>query len=235
LRLCDDVAMKILCVADETDPLVYSQNIAERFGNVDFVIGAGDLRLRYYEYIVSTLNKPLYFVFGNHHVEELEMFHRRNYFEGTDFFETDKRKFSWGIGADYLDGKVLRDKNTGLLLAGLGGCMRYNNGEHQFTEKQMLFRILRMIPKLLWNKLRRGRFLDILVTHAPPRGIGDAPDQCHTGFMVFLWFMRRFKPRYVLHGHIHLIDLNAQRVHNYYDTQVINVFGSYVLEVENTK
>jgi uncharacterized protein len=224
--------MRILCVADESDPIVYSANISERYGNVDFVIGAGDLQLKYYEFIVSSLNKPLYFVFGNHHVTEMEMFNNRNYFEGTDFFEYDKRKFSWGVGADYLDGKVVRDKNSGLLLAGLGGSMRYNNGENQFTEHQMLMRILKLVPRLWMNKLRYGRYLDVLVTHAPPRGIGDAEDMCHMGFSVFLWFMRKFKPRYLLHGHIHLIDLNTQRIRQYQETQVINVFGSYILEIE---
>jgi len=228
------VTMRILCVSDESDPIVYSSNIAERYGNVDFVISAGDLPLRYYEFIVSSLNKPLYFVFGNHHVAEMEMFNKRNYFEGADFFEYDKRSFSWGVGADYLDGKVMRHKATGLLLAGLGGSMRYNNGENQFTEQQMLMRILKMVPRMLVNKLRYGRYIDVLVTHAPPRGIGDAPDMCHMGFKVFLWFIQKFKPRYLLHGHIHLIDLNTPRIAHYQDTEVINVFGSYILEIEKT-
>jgi Icc-related predicted phosphoesterase len=47
---------------------------------------------------------------------------------------------------------------------------------------------------------------------------------------VFLWFMRRFKPRYLLHGHVHLFDLNAPRISRYYETDVINIFSSYVLE-----
>ncbi|MDX9810656.1 MAG: metallophosphoesterase, partial [Sphaerochaetaceae bacterium] len=66
--------MKILCVADESDPLVYSPNIAERYKDVDFVIAAGDLPLSYYEYIVTSLNKPLYFVFGNHHLDDLSKY-----------------------------------------------------------------------------------------------------------------------------------------------------------------
>jgi predicted phosphodiesterase len=61
--------MKILCISDTTDPLVYSPNIAERYADVDCVISAGDLPLKYYEYILSSLNKPLYFVFGNHNPE----------------------------------------------------------------------------------------------------------------------------------------------------------------------
>lgn len=33
--------MKILCISDETDPLIYSKNIAKRYGDVDLVISAG--------------------------------------------------------------------------------------------------------------------------------------------------------------------------------------------------
>jgi hypothetical protein len=35
--------MKILCVADNIDPLVYSSSIKSRFREVDLVLGAGDL------------------------------------------------------------------------------------------------------------------------------------------------------------------------------------------------
>jgi predicted phosphodiesterase len=66
--------MKILCISDETDPLIYSKNIASRYGDVDLVLAAGDLPLKYYEFIISSLNKPLYFVFGNHNLEFLHQF-----------------------------------------------------------------------------------------------------------------------------------------------------------------
>ena len=41
--------MKILCISDETDPLIYSKNIVSRYGDVDLVLAAGDLPLKYYE------------------------------------------------------------------------------------------------------------------------------------------------------------------------------------------
>ncbi|MDD3367143.1 MAG: metallophosphoesterase [Sphaerochaetaceae bacterium] len=222
--------MKILCIADAKDPLVYSVNVAERYGSVDLVLSAGDLPLRYYEFIVSSLNKPFYFIFGNHHTEDMAKFKKCSWSEASLEFKNEAHRLSWGIGGECLEGKVMRDGTTGLLLAGLGGSMRYNHGDHQFTEFEMYGRILKMIPKLLYNKIRYGRFLDILVTHAPPRGIGDGEDRCHTGFKAFLWFMRKFKPGYLLHGHVHLIDLNVPRIIRYHETDVINVYGSYVLE-----
>jgi Icc-related predicted phosphoesterase len=96
----------------------------------------------------------------------------------------------------------------------------------------MFLRMMKLLPHLLYNRLRYKRFVDVLVTHAPPRGIGDGEDRCHTGFRVFLWFIRWFKPRYVLHGHMHLIDANAQRITRIGETEVINVYRSYLLEKE---
>jgi len=223
--------MKILCISDDKDVLVYSPNIATRYSDVDLILSAGDLPLKYYEYIVSSLNKPFYFVFGNHHTDDISKFAKPGLLDDINHQAAfDKNRFTVGVGGDYIDGKVIRDKKTGLLIAGLGGSMRYNSGPHQFTEVEMFFRILGIIPRLLYNRLRYKRFLDILLTHAAPYEIGDAPDMCHRGFKIFRWFMRVFSPRYLLHGHIHLIDMNGKRVRMYHKTKVINVYSSYLLE-----
>jgi Icc-related predicted phosphoesterase len=96
----------------------------------------------------------------------------------------------------------------------------------------MFLSMLRLLPGLLWNRVSRGRWLDILVTHSPPYGINDLPDPCHTGFRVFLWFMRTFHPRYLVHGHVHLYDRNAAREAQYGDTTVLNAYDHTVIELE---
>jgi Icc-related predicted phosphoesterase len=118
---------------------------------------------------------------------------------------------------------------------GLGGSIQYNHGENQYSNRQMYFRILRKLPALLCNRIFRGRYLDVLLTHAPPEGVGDREDPCHRGFKAFLWFMRVFKPRYLIHGHIHLYDMSAPRVHQCGATTVINVFGHQVLDIDSFK
>ena len=220
--------IKILCVSDSVDLVVYSQNVKERYKDVSFVIGAGDLKMRYYGFIVSMLNKPLYFVFGNHDLKFLKRFKKKepdNYLNETN---CDKSYF----GSTYIGDKVIRDKKTGLILVGLGGSMKYNRGENQYSNRQMHVKILRLFPKLLFNKIFHGRWLDILVTHAPPFGIHDGKYACHIGFKAFLWFMRKFQPEYLLHGHVHLLDLNQKRETLYENTKVINVYSRYILEVE---
>ncbi len=220
---------KILCVSDHIDPLVYSDSIKERFSDIDIVLGAGDLDLTYYGYIVSMLNKPLAFVFGNHNLKRISHY-RREY--RTDLFQTegDGEFLQKSYGSTYVGGKAI--KFHGLLIAGLGGSIDYNRGRNQFTEGQMFFRILRMVPKLLFFRIFYKRWIDILLTHAPPRDIHDREDRCHRGFKTFRWFMKFFKPKYLVHGHVHLYDLNDIRTSKYMQTVVVNAYEHTVIEIE---
>ena len=214
--------MKILCISDQIDPLVYSQNIKERFADVDLILSAGDLPLDYLDFIVSSLNKPLYFVFGNHHTDKLK--HYKKLWDNQEF---DEEYNYYSCGAVHLGSKIKKEGK--FLLAGFGGSMRYNNGQNQFTDTEMFFEAVKWIPRLLWNRLFHGRFLDILLTHAPPKGIHDKNDKCHWGFKTFLWFMKMFKPKYLVHGHIHLYDLSDVRCTKWKNTTVINAYSHYII------
>jgi Icc-related predicted phosphoesterase len=82
------------------------------------------------------------------------------------------------------------------------------------------------------NKLLHGRYLDILVTHAPPLGIHDKPDRCHTGFRAFVTLMDRFRPRYLVHGHVHVYSPKEPIETVYGDTTVLNAYGYRVFEID---
>jgi Icc-related predicted phosphoesterase len=217
--------MKILCVSDQIDPLVYSPFIKERFSDVDVVLSAGDLPMDYLEFIVSSLNKPLLFVFGNHNLEEYAIYTGRRDISNYDFLQGTRSS-----GAIHVDSGIRREE--GLIIMGLGGSMKYNHGENQFSNSEMLRKIIMKIPALFFNRVVHGRYLDILLTHAAPEGIHDRKDPCHRGFRAFLWFMRTFKPGYLVHGHIHLYDLSAVRITRYCQTTVLNAFGHYVIDTE---
>jgi Icc-related predicted phosphoesterase len=221
--------MKILCISDQIDPLVYSNTIKDRFGDVDLVLCAGDLPLDYLDFIISSLNKPLFFVFGNHHVEDLRFFKGNGCLSPS--YTWDESENRRGTGAVHIGSRIRRE--GGLIIAGLGGSMRYNRGENQYTDFEMALEILKLAPALLFNRVFRGRFLDILLTHAPPRGIHDKEDRCHWGFKVFRAFMKIFKPRYLIHGHIHLYDISDIRVTAYQDTQVINAYSHFIIDTKN--
>lgn len=204
----------ILAISDHVENLVYSPNIRERFRGVDLVLSCGDLPPNYLEYIVSSLNVPLLGVRGNHD-------------HGRAFDAVPGG--SIGPGTIDLHGRVVEEE--GLLIAGLEGSLDYNGGPHQYDELGMRLQIARLVPQLLLNKLRHGRYLDVLVTHAPPQGIHDRPDRCHQGFAAYRSFIQRFRPRYHLHGHIHLYDRQTVTRTQFEDTTVLNAYGFRELRV----
>jgi uncharacterized protein len=218
--------MKFLCVSDQIDPLVYSTGMKERFKDVDVVFAAGDLPPEYLEFIVSILNKPLYYVQGNHDGSSRASLSA----EGAFSHLASAGEQEAYLGA--VDAARGVHAEEGLIVAGLPGCMRYNRGPVQFTEFQMWLKALALAPRLLLNKILRGRYVDVLLTHAPPRGIHDKGDLCHRGFSSFLWLMRVFKPRFLIHGHIHLYDLNDVRISSFGETSVVNAFGHCVLTMD---
>ncbi len=222
--------MKILAISDEVVDFLYSPRLKEQYAEVDLVLGCGDLPFYYLEFIVTVLNVPLYYVPGNH--DRLAQYHADGRIvhraEGCEPW--DARTACFPSRAYSARAPAPADA-PGLILAGLGGSMRYNLDEgHQHTEGQMLGRSLSLAPILLANRLHRGRALDILVTHAPPRGIHDAADLAHTGFGVFRTFMDVFRPRLLLHGHSHVYRNDILTSTRYKDTQVINVYPYRVID-----
>ncbi len=240
--------MKILCVSDQIDPLVYSTTAKERFKDIDAVLCAGDLPSDYIDFIVSTLNKPTYFVFGNHNLNDFYFYHKDQVKSKgphpTNSVNFQSYDMSHSFGAMYLGFKSIRDKTIyitdtkgkerPLLLAGVSGSIKYNNGLCQYTDRQMFFQLLRLVPSLIYNKIRYGTYLDIFLTHASPRHIHDKEDPCHKGFECFNWFIKRFVPTYLIHGHIHLYDLQSPRVTKVDSgTTVINCYSHYILNINN--
>lgn len=231
--------MKILCVSDYVDPMIYNQNVKEVFPDIDLILCAGDLPLDYVDFIVTVFNKPTYFVFGNHNLEELQYYHPEARMS-TDKITERYAETSHGHGATYLGFKAFEDwrfpvqnekgKKTPLLLAGMSGSIRYNKGQCQYTDFQMKMKLLKIVPRLILNKIKYGRYLDILMTHASPRHIHDKEDPCHLGFECYNWFLNKYKPSYMVHGHIHLYDMREERIGKYYDTTVVNAYAHCVIE-----
>ncbi|NLE76097.1 MAG: metallophosphoesterase [Chloroflexi bacterium] len=209
--------VRLLAVSDEVDERIYSATIRERFGDVDLVVGCGDLPFDYLEFIVTMLDVPVFYVHGNHD-------HTRVLREGG----WDER--SGPGGCISLEGRVVHCR--GLLMAGLGGSMRYRaDGAFQYCDREMTARVRRLAPRLWWNRWRHGRAVDILVTHAPPCGIHDGQDLCHTGFESFGRFLARYQPRYHIHGHVRPGGLDPIET-QVGPTTVVNAHGFQVLTID---
>jgi len=207
--------MKILSVSDQVDPKIYSDTLKERHGDVAFVISCGDLSYMYLEYIISALNRPLYFVHGNHDPsQELNMGDPRSY----------------PLGADNLHRRIFKDH--GLLLAGVEGSIQYNQRTpYQYTQGRMWSHVFKLIPGMLFNRMRYGRYLDIFVTHAPPKGVHEGEDWTHQGINAFRWLIDTFQPAFHFHGHIHIYRPGTVRETRVGKTLVINTFQSRVTEI----
>jgi Icc-related predicted phosphoesterase len=111
------------------------------------------------------------------------------------------------------------------IIAGLQGCLQYNFGPMQYSQAEYWSMAILLSVGLLQNKLILGRYLDILVTHAPPKGIHDQSDRPHQGIQAFTWLDKVFQPAIHFHGHIHVYRNDTRKESIYHKTRVINTFG----------
>jgi Icc-related predicted phosphoesterase len=207
--------LKVLSVSDRVVEFIYNETAAQRFKDVDLVLACGDLPYYYVEYLVDVIEAPVFYVRGNHAPL-------------VEYTQMGERQGPWG--ASDLHRRLVR--HDGLLIAGFEGCLRYRPGPFQYTQGEMWGMVLAMLPRLIWNRLVRGRALDILVTHAPAWGVGDQPDPAHRGFKAFRWLLKVFRPRYHFHGHIHIYSDDTP-VHSRFEaTHVINTYGHVETELE---
>lgn len=196
--------MKILAVSDEECPALWDYYVPGRLAEYDLILSCGDLKADYLSFLVTMARAPVLYVHGNH-----DEAYQKNPPEGCDCID---------------DQLVVYN---GLRILGLGGCRKYHPGEFQYTEDQMR----RRISKLRWALWRSGG-VDIVVTHSPPRGMGDQEDPAHIGFEALMELVDKYHPRYLLHGHVHLrYGTEMTREREYNGTQIINVSERYTLEL----
>ena len=197
--------MKILVVSDEESKALWQYGTKEKLREYDLMLSCGDLNPEYLSYLVTIGRAPLLYVHGNHDA---------NYAKRPP------------EGCDCIDDKLV--VFNGLRILGLGGCRKYHPGPHQYTEKEMRKRI----RKLRFHLWRTGG-VDIVVAHAPAEGLGDAEDPAHRGFAALRELLDKYKPRYLLHGHVHMCyNINQPRTLQYENTTIINASERYVLEVD---
>lgn len=208
--------MKVLSLSDKVVSFIYGSQVKCRFKDVDLVIGCGDLPYYYLEYVISMLDKPLYFVRGNH--------------DKVVEYNTGGQR-TRPHGAVDLHRRVLN--HDGLLLAGVEGSLRYRSGKFQYSQAEMWENIFRLMPGMYRNRLIHGRYLDVFVTHAPPTGIHDKEDLPHQGINAFRWFLSVFKPKYHIHGHIHVYRPDEITETIFRSTLVLNTFGFRETEINS--
>ena len=183
--------VRVLVIADEEAPDLHHQVL--RAMTPDLVLSAGDLAWHYVEYVVSSVDAPAVFVPGNHDpsIERARL--GRNGTYTADGLPCDGPRPHGAVNAD---GRVV--EAAGLRIAGLGGCVRYKPGPHQYTQRQYVGRARRLI-----RHARAVGEIDVVLSHAPPLGLGDGDDKPHEGIEALHHVLERLEPSWHLHGHIH--------------------------------
>ncbi|EID53589.1 putative phosphoesterase, ICC [Saccharomonospora xinjiangensis XJ-54] len=212
-----DLPPRVLAVSDEVNEALWTTSVKDVA--VDLILAAGDLPFDYLDFLASTLDRPLVFVPGNHD-PDLSGFGWRNGLSLRAGFPSRWPGPPGGINAD---GRIV--EVAGVRVAGLGGSPWYNGGPNQWTERRQSRRARRLV------RLARGAPVDVLLTHTPPLGVGDADgadaDRPHRGFGCLHDAVTSLRPRWLLHGHIHPYGRHPpeQRLG---DTRVRNVVGAHV-------
>lgn len=135
-----------------------------------------------------------------------------------------------GVYGNHDDGRYLDASNTtnlhrravtlgAVTFAGFEGSVRYTPGGAplQYTQREAT-KLARKLPAA-----------DVLISHAPPRGVHEEPgDRAHEGFDALRDYVLRVAPRLHLHGHTPPPARPAQRLG---ETNVVHVWGHAVINL----
>lgn len=197
--------MKIMVLADAESKSLWDYFEKSKLEGIDLILSCGDLSPHYLSFLCTFTKVPVLYIHGNHD----------GCYEQTP-----------------PDGCIDIEDNIfvyrGIRILGLGGSMRYNNGPHQFTQKEMDKRIRKLRFKLFKHK-----GFDILLTHSPAFRLNDGEDLPHTGFKGFVQLMDKYNPTYFVHGHVHMsYGRKHVRVSEYKNTKIINAYEQYIIEID---
>jgi uncharacterized protein len=197
--------ISVLTVADEVDERLLADRLPEALQGVRVLISCGDLPADYLETLADRFRVPLLYVRGNH----------------------DGARGAPVLPGENIHGRVA--EVAGVRVLGFEGSRWYNGEGVQYTERQMWWRVQAARPAV-W----RAGGVDIVVTHAPPFGVHDGADVCHTGFKAFRSVIDMARPLYFVHGHTHLdYAPRRRRTTRVGGTDVVNAFRSVLLTVED--
>lgn len=167
--------MKILALADQESKYLWDYFDKSKLEGIDLILSCGDLDPQYLSFLATMASVPVLYVHGNH---------------------DDSYAVNPPLGCICIEDQVYTYK--GVRILGLGGSMRYTEGQNQYTQMDMMWRV-----RKLWLSLTKNSGFDILLTHAPASGLGDDEDLPHRGFLAFHQLLDRYQPAYHIHGHVH--------------------------------
>ena len=199
----DGQPIRLLAVSDEQDPAFDFERNRADLPRVEAVIGAGDLEPDYLDFLANSFKAPLFYVRGNH-----------------------DRGANWaGLGErlpEPLDARP--EKVGGVTIAGLSWPGEL--GERALRDDRAAWR-----QAVSFFARRRLKSPVVMVSHVPPLGLGDTPeDLYHRGFAGYHWLCRRVQPVLWLHGHTSMAAASDWRV-AWGGTTLVNVTGAVLVNI----
>jgi Calcineurin-like phosphoesterase len=211
--------VRVLAVSDVVDEALWAD--PSLVSEAELILACGDLPFEYLGFLMNALDVPLVFVPGNH---DPDISGYRTSRAGLTLRAGLPARPPWPSGAISADGHIV--DVAGLRLAGLGGSRRYSPGPNQYTDWQQARRG-RLLA--LRGRLRRRR-VQVLLSHAPPAGVGDGPDPPHLGFPILNVLIRELSPGLLLHGHVDPSPIGWGD-HRLNGTIVRNVTGRHLFDI----
>jgi 3',5'-cyclic AMP phosphodiesterase CpdA len=196
--------VRLLAVSDEHEPSLDYEHNRTSLGHIDGLIGAGDLSPGYLAFLADAFPVPLLHVRGNH-----------------------DRGGGWSEGRDRLPEPIDGSWHdmAGLTVAGLSWPME-DRRERAVHDEGAAWRQV----AAYYLRFRRRR-PDIVVSHVPPLGLGDTPDDhYHRGFAAYRWLLRRLKPALWIHGHTSPAAISKWSLTDG-STTIVNVTGAVLIEM----
>jgi hypothetical protein len=207
----DGAPIRLLAVSDAPDPALDYVANRDAIGRIDAVVGCGDLEPGYLGFLGDAFRVPVAYVRGNHD-------------RGGQWAE------AAGAAPQHLRSGHLVDLD-GITVAPFE-WPGLDPGTARRDETRAWLDVIWLSRALVARRLR-GRSAPVLVvSHAPPRGVGDCDsDPYHVGFAGYRWLLDRIRPPLWLHGHTTPASVLDWR-DRLGPSVVVNVTGSVVVELD---
>jgi|1186.fasta_scaffold451979_1 hypothetical protein len=201
----DGRPIRILAISDDPDHTLDDQRNREPLGQVDVVVGCGDLSPDWLAFVADAFLAPLLFVRGNH---------------------DDRGPWPDPPGVPAPADGIDRRSIPGLPILALSWPRFTRDGARHDEQSAW-----RQVARLGVNALRSPRPPLLVVSHVPPRDAGDTPtDPYHRGYAAYRFLADRVRPPLWLHGHTNLAA-QASWLDRCGPTTLVNATGSVLVEL----
>jgi hypothetical protein len=206
----DGAPIRLLAVSDTPDPALDHAVNRDALGTIDAVVGCGDLEPGYLGFLADAFRVPVAFVRGNH-----------------------DRGGQWAESAaeapkPLASGHLVRLHGITVAPFEWPGLAP---GTARRDETRAWLDVARASGGLFARRVRGTTSPLLVVSHAPPRGVGDCDsDPYHVGYSAYRWLLERVRPPLWLHGHTTPASVADWR-DAFGSSVVANVTGSVIVEL----